>query len=785
MFIGRLDGERSPVLVKYKLRGKYPQREITLPPEANPFADARFFVDMAEYFDEPLRLCVSLSEECFVDTVSVRVACDGIRSLRVLRADGEGVLAEYHAETNHTIRRGEARLTVAERVRDFALEIASPFAHIELAGIGIYGAVTDENVVYPTPAESRFSDGRYEIASFGGISSVPAAAACAATVLTEKVKEVCGTELSRGEGRIFFAPDLSAGENGYRLKIGADGIFISAADERGFVSGAETVVKLLRDKTVPACEIADRPCMPFRGVHLYLPGYGQYDFAKRLIKYVISPMGYNTVILEIGAGMKFDSHPEINEATDHAKKMAAEGLWPTFPHADVGGREAVDKETVRDFAAYIRSFGIDIVPEVQSLGHVQTITVAHPELAEIPDGEEAQAKTDENAADIPPAKFYPHCYCPSLEEPYRIVFDLLDEIIEVIRPKKYVHMGHDEVYEIGVCKRCRGKDPAALYAQDVIRYHDYLKERGLGMMIWGDMLQPVTTYRTPAAIDRIPKDIVILDFIWYFHVDRDIEDNLLEKGFRVVLGNMYSSHYPRFRRRVSKDGVLGAQISMWCGTEEKRLGMNGKIYDMLYTAEMLWSADYDERLRYAYDAILSAMMPSLRDRLRGRTAPSHKSGARLLPFTGDRTCGMTPPRDGDGRFDSLIFTHATTREFMKPAYADSPSAGLKTGSYTVTYADGTTETIDADYGYSIGYRGTRQGTPTPYFYYRHVGYFFTYFTDARTEKSPDGSIRTYYSYEWENPHPEKPVLRVDYTDAAEVSEIDIRGIDGVVSREKS
>ena len=69
MFIGRLDGERSPVLVKYKLRGKYPQRGITLPPEANPFADARFFVDMAEYFDEPLCLCVSLSEECFVDTV--------------------------------------------------------------------------------------------------------------------------------------------------------------------------------------------------------------------------------------------------------------------------------------------------------------------------------------------------------------------------------------------------------------------------------------------------------------------------------------------------------------------------------------------------------------------------------------------------------------------------------------------------------------------------------------------------------------------------------------------
>ena len=82
----------------------------------------------------------------------------------------------------------------------------------------------------------------------------------------------------------------------------------------------------------------------------------------------------------------------------------------------------------------------------------------------------------------------------------------MDEVIEVFKPERYVHMGHDEVYEIDVCPICKHKDPAKLFADDVNKLHAYLKSRGLKMMIWSDMIQPVTKYRTPAAIDMIPKD---------------------------------------------------------------------------------------------------------------------------------------------------------------------------------------------------------------------------------------------------------------------------------------
>src|SRR5690554_7996773 len=97
---------------------------------------------------------------------------------------------------------------------------------------------------------------------------------------------------------------------------------------------------------------------------------------------------------------------------------------------------------------------------------------------------------DTRLADQPPSTFYHHSYCPLHDKSYEIIYDIIDEIIEVTKPERYVHMGHDEIYQIGLCSRCKGKDHAELYAKHVTSMHDYLKKKGYGMMIWADMLHP-------------------------------------------------------------------------------------------------------------------------------------------------------------------------------------------------------------------------------------------------------------------------------------------------------
>jgi hypothetical protein len=130
-----------------------------------------------------------------------------------------------------------------------------------------------------------------------------------------------------------------------------------------------------------------------------------------------------------------------------------------------------------------------------------------------------------------------------------------------------------------------------LLARHINRLYDYLKQKGLGTIMWSDMLQPCTKYQTANAANLIPKDILCLDFIWYFHFDKDLENNLLSLGFRVAVGNLYSSHYPRYRQRMMQDGMVGGQVSMWALTKEANFGRRGKIFDLTYTAQMLWNAE--------------------------------------------------------------------------------------------------------------------------------------------------------------------------------------------------
>ena len=230
---------------------------------------------------------------------------------------------------------------------------------------------------------------------------------------------------------------------------------------------------------------------------------------------------------------------------------------------------------------------------------------------------------------------------------------MIDEVVEVFGPLRYVHMGHDEVYTMAECERCRGQRRAELYAHDVNAIHDYLKKKGIGMMVWADMLQAFRYYSGPEAIDMIPKDIVMLEFVWYFRTWADTEDVLLDKGFEVILGNCYSSHFTRFESRSAKEGVIGAQVSVWSGTNEEDIGRLGKLYDFVYSANGTWSDACQDELRWTLDRKIAQLMPGFRAGLRGARRSSLAERKDGLPLDLD-ACLTAPLRDetgGQGGYD--------------------------------------------------------------------------------------------------------------------------------------
>ncbi|MBQ9806903.1 MAG: family 20 glycosylhydrolase [Clostridia bacterium] len=730
-------------------------------------------------FDTALDVHVTLEEASFIGAITVGLTKK--KSVKKIEILSNGVIVGvYSAETDGATG-GEITVSVGTETKTLTVRLYAAMEDLILTNLDVLGARDDETpFVWPQPkkicAEKKV-DGIREIVA----STADADESFAVEFLKERLTERHGKiPVSESGYRIVFVKDTTGAYNGerYTVKTEDKTVTVTAASRLALLYGADTLLQISSKEGVPSLSVDDKPSKEFRGLHIGLPARENFEFTRRLFRYVLIPLRFNLLIVEFAGGMRFEKHPEISEAWLRAKENFKQGLQPKMPHSGmVAGGTVLEKHEVAEVLGYARELGIEIVPEVQSLGHVQYITYAHPELAErieTPDGD-----VDTRADDTKPVGFYPHCYCPSLQESYDLMYDIIDEIVEVAKPSRYVHMGHDEIYHLGRCRRCQTKNPADLYVKHVTAMYDYLKQKGLGMMIWSDMLHTdsVRKYYVPEARDRLPKDIVMLDFSWYFHPENDIEDELLPYGYKLLVGNLYSSHHTRYRSRIFKDGMMGGQISLWLSTEESLAGEKGKWWDMMYLSEMLWNAEsYDERNRTAYTHLIASyLQPRLRDELRGTySANGYTEKALSLPNGNNHpfaplaslapgailwTSGEITVNEA---FDRLIFEHATAWSAPITAWDNAEQIG----AYTVTYEDGKQETVDVCYGRNIMCCSWRYAQPMPHKYYRHTGYCGTWFSDPVCQgHAADGSDLTVTGYVWQNPHPDQKIVSIAYQPA--------------------
>ena len=90
---------------------------------------------------------------------------------------------------------------------------------------------------------------------------------------------------------------------------------------------------------------------------------------------------------------------------------------PAATHTELAGGRWLTTGELRELKAECDRRHIEIIPEVQSLSHSYYLCCAHPEIAE--------------RADDP----WPDTYCPSNPKSYELLFDIMDEVIELFRPR--------------------------------------------------------------------------------------------------------------------------------------------------------------------------------------------------------------------------------------------------------------------------------------------------------------------------------------------------------------
>lgn len=763
--------------------------------------------------DVGVDLVFAFSASCYLGAVCLTLAEGAlVQSVEILTDTEEGLrICGRHDARSGASCGGSIQINAGVTANRFIIRLRPLLTDVILTRMALIGAVlAEEPLIYPTPEQQKFSGGALDLQRLAMLVKQDdnAATDFAATHLQELLVEQMGMRLPVGslneplpgnQATLALGLDQAAPPASYVVDVTEKGVLLQGADRLSLLYACETFVQMARNGAIPLGRVFDQPYKPLRGFHIGLPPRESFGFFRSLLRYVLLPLRYNTLFIEFAGGMRFQRHPEISDAWQQANQAAKKGEIPPFPHGEmVAGGELLEQEEVRELVDYAKSFGFAVIPEVQSLSHVQYITYAHPEIAEIAESEHREKREDTRAADQPPSAFYAHSYCPSHEQSYMIICDIIDEIVDVVRPEQYVHMGHDEIYQMAICPRCAGQDPADLYVRHVKRLYEYLRQKGLGMMIWSDMLHATERYLTHPAVTRLPRDIVMLDFIWYFHTDLDMEDHLLPHGYEVVMGNLYSSHYPRYVARAAKPNMTGGEVSTWCRLDEYNLAKKGKIFDLMYCAEMLWSARYREEARLVYTEIIQSRLPALRDALRG-FAGLKKADKTFWPMTIPQAArsglpgalrlwledAAEPPRSGIGEalypidafaldsarrlsdeplnipvnncYDRLVFLHATADNAARVAWASLNQVGV----YVVRYADGSTLDIPVEYAGNIWYWNKRYAAPMLHPYYRHQGYMATYMADPVVQgKTETGADLLLLGYEWVNPYPDRQLAGI-------------------------
>ena len=738
----------------------------------------------ARLYNAGVEIHADLGKEYFVGSVTLPLLPNAKISGIKLIADG-GVVGSFSAGTGKsaggkiTIPAGifTDKLTILVETSVYEVSFTEPKISVCLED--------DAPLIWPVPKNAEFKTGTVKIAKITGEGDdAEYAAKFLGEVITERFGDAlceCGVE-----AKLVISSDEAYANERYTVSVREDGITLTAGTRITLLYAVYALIAACEDGSFRISEIDTYPSKEWRGYHMGLPKRANLEFTKRFFRDILLPLGYNTLFVQIIASMEFEKHPELNEAW--RRELAKN---PKFPHYYMGcDGESISKKEVAELMDYAHELGFEIIPEVQSLGHVQWMTIAHPEIAEMVT--EAKNVDDTRNEDERPALQYHHCYCPSNEKSYELLFDVMDEIIEVTKPRRFVHIGHDEVYYMGLCDKCKDTPHDILFARDVNRIYNHLKELGYRTMMWSDMIQPVTKYQTPAAIKMLPRDIVMLDFIWYFHLDKDIEENLYPEGYEVMVGNLYSSHFPRYRKRIESENLHGGEVSSWCQVDEYRMGKKGKFWDLTYTAEMLWNPyNYEDDMRTVFSHVIGKyLQPTQRDLIHGRFSPKGYNYTDYTLPAGEK-CGIPEEllsafpaaiiADGStvklgAKHERLLIKHTTLRREMRMPWQEL----ILSGEYTVKYADGTEEIIRAEYAGGVQHYDRFYGDPLPEALHRHTGYVGTWFSDPVYEgKTKCGENLLVTALVWENPNPDKEISEISYKSAEnDISEVILVGILG-------
>ena len=260
--------------------------------------------------------------------------------------------------------------------------------------------------------------------------------------------------------------------------------------------------------------------MPVRGLSIAAPGPQGVDQFVTFIEDELVTRDINVLILRVDYNYQYISHPELQDSV------------------------ALSEQDVKKLVTVCGDHGIRIVPQINLLGHQSWAERTLKLLEKYPEFDETPSVKMPEEYEWPNEDgLYCKSYCPLHPGVHKIVFELVDELLDVFEASDF-HAGLDEVFYIAEeeCPRCSGHDPAQLFADEVWRIRNHLAEKERKLWIWGDRLLDgkatglgmweASMNNTHRAIDMIPKDVFICD--WHYERPDKTAVYFAMKGLKVA-----------------------------------------------------------------------------------------------------------------------------------------------------------------------------------------------------------------------------------------------------------
>jgi len=279
-----------------------------------------------------------------------------------------------------------------------------------------------------------------------------------------------------------------------------------------------------------------KPALSWRGIHLDLKGLPPSP--ERLLQ-----------LVELAALAK-----------GNCLLVEWEDMYP-WKDTCLRNETAYGLKTIELFLKKARDWQIEIIPLVQSFGHLENLLSRKKfrSFREIPD----------NVSDL----------CPSKKGSSRLILGLVKDILTTHTGIKYFHLGADEVWSLGTCPVCQKKiaesGKATLYLAHLMPVFQFLNEKGIRPIIWDDMLRNW-------EISELKEISQVVDLMcWsyaaspFLHLHQEVLRKYVAAGCRLWAASAFKGADGAYADRPALPTRL-ANMAAWVETAQK-LKMTGVI----------------------------------------------------------------------------------------------------------------------------------------------------------------------------------------------------------------